>query len=524
MINGKNLDREAFLAQPDVRDFIDWLCVNLPNLDVHLHFSPSRFVPGGLNRKVRGINQVLLQYRWANSWLDYQTGNLIQSDDFASTKLSLDLLRDRLQTALASGCQKTTFQACSSVLTWGGVRGAFPFLHRLQEQGELINYLSNCGPLFSLTGGQNLLDLNANSILRFDAGLTKIHAFADTTGSPIYDSRVGAAIAMLYALYRKTAKADRQLDFASGSSRAMQIRDPGELGYTHAPQFYTTAVSAPRWAQCQLELGWIMRKMLTRSPQLFDDSSIDRRCHSFEAALFMIGYDLRCLSSHGLPAHSAQGASPSQQKVQAAKTGGRTWVPTSVPFVQLLKEYLDSSLSAGRAVDLAEFRQWQIAVKQRKPSTANAYCAPFRESELDLANFAINDLILITQGGGVGLHALGSPEFIAGDEREQVYLVNVFLCGCSARILAPYSESANRVSANDLLVQAGFAGKQSSADLILRIGRAVGQHFELLLDGQPTAAFDAFFGKSLDDLEHHLCNMAVAISAAGNCVSGTGAK
>jgi len=35
-----------------------------------------RFVPGGLNQQVRGIQAVLLHYRRANSWLDYQTGNL----------------------------------------------------------------------------------------------------------------------------------------------------------------------------------------------------------------------------------------------------------------------------------------------------------------------------------------------------------------------------------------------------------------------------------------------------------------
>ncbi|KPW89208.1 hypothetical protein ALP58_01892, partial [Pseudomonas savastanoi] len=47
---------------------------------------------------------------------------------------------------------------------------------------------------------------------------TKIHALLDTTGSPIYDGRVGAAIALLYHLYRQGTgtTAPQALDFAWG--------------------------------------------------------------------------------------------------------------------------------------------------------------------------------------------------------------------------------------------------------------------------------------------------------------------
>lgn len=49
------MDRIKFLAQPDVRGFVDWLCLNLAHLNIHLRFSPSRFVKGGINRQVVGI-------------------------------------------------------------------------------------------------------------------------------------------------------------------------------------------------------------------------------------------------------------------------------------------------------------------------------------------------------------------------------------------------------------------------------------------------------------------------------------
>lgn len=496
------MDRNTFLGQPDVRGFIDWLCMTLPKLDVHLRFRSSQFVKGGLNKKVVGIESVHALYCWGSGWKDYQTGQWVASTDWPSTKISLQLLRDRLATALASKCEDTTYKACRAVLQWGGVRGAVPFLGQLRQQGKLVHYLESCRPLFSLTTGQKLSQLNSSSILRFDAGLTKIHSLIDTTGSPIYDSRVGAAIAMLYALYRAGATVPPLLSFPSGAARGAQIRDPGALGYAKAPQFFSSSVSAHRWAQSQLELGWIIQETLVQAPTLFS-GGLSERCHAFEAALFMIGYDIRCLV--GTPISLSTTTSVSSADLPHAKRGAASsrisWVPTSVPFPQTLLDYLECSKSFGRAVEMADFAQWQIQVKSRKPSTARAYCAPLRPSEFDLASFDLTDLDLIACGGAKGLKALsaGSNEFVAGDEWEQVYLANVYLCGRATELASKHS-----VSPADLLVRAGFAGKASTAKLILRTGDALGQHFNLLVDARPAALFEVFFGKALNDLDDDL--------------------
>jgi hypothetical protein len=112
----------------------------------------------------------------------------------------------------------------------------------------------SCQPLFANSASQSLALINSKSIPRFDAGLTKIHALADSSGSPIYDSRVGAAIAMLYALYRKTATVPSVLAFPSGSARGNQIRNPGKFGYANAPQFFT-GITSDEWARYQVMLG-----------------------------------------------------------------------------------------------------------------------------------------------------------------------------------------------------------------------------------------------------------------------------
>ncbi|MGE6660935.1 hypothetical protein ACQKEK_09365 [Pseudomonas sp. NPDC077408] len=502
------MDKRQFLAQADVENFIVWLIDNLPRLPVKLSFSPSRFVVGGLQKHVNGIEAVHRLYRWKSSWYDEQTSQRIVSANLASTERSLQLLSDRLLAALASGCEHTTYRACLAVLEWGGVRGAIPFLNGLRHQGQLVEYLNRCKRLFDLDGTQSLSDLNKNSILRFDAGLTKIHALIDGTGSPIYDSRVGAAIAMLYSLYRESATVDAVMSFPTGAARGTQIRDPGRLGYKSAPQFFTPSVPAERWAKSQLELGWILQDTVRRS-SLFSGSSVDR-CRAFEAALFMIGYDLQCLVPASVPSIPA---SPPERVKSASAPRGGTWVPTSVPFSQVLREYAETSQRRGQAMTLREFRQWQHEEKGRTTSTAMAYCAPLKVTEFDLENYELTELELIANGGPLGLQALlaGQPGFVAGDEREQVYMVDAFLCCRSAQVAAVYG-----VAPDDLLVTAGFAGRESSARLIRRVGRDVGQHFGLLEGEEPSLLFQKFYGEALSDLDAQLDLAAQALTAS-NC-------
>ena len=58
------MEREDFLAQPDVEQFVRWLTNHLPTLQVHLKCLPSQFVPGGLDVQVQGIEAVQGQYQW----------------------------------------------------------------------------------------------------------------------------------------------------------------------------------------------------------------------------------------------------------------------------------------------------------------------------------------------------------------------------------------------------------------------------------------------------------------------------
>lgn len=64
-------------------------------------------------------------------------------------------------------------------------------MRRLAAKGELSRYLQKMAGLMSLDGDHDLDDLDARSVERFDAGLTKIHALFDAPGSPIYTAASG---------------------------------------------------------------------------------------------------------------------------------------------------------------------------------------------------------------------------------------------------------------------------------------------------------------------------------------------
>ena len=131
---------------------------------------------------VQGIEQVLEHYRWKATWQDANQSP-VDSQTWAETQRSLGQLREWLASAVKLGDETQALQACLQILRWGGVRGAIPFLHRLAAQGELSSYLKRMAGLMSLDGSSDLNELDASSVERFDAGLTKVHALLDASGS-----------------------------------------------------------------------------------------------------------------------------------------------------------------------------------------------------------------------------------------------------------------------------------------------------------------------------------------------------
>ncbi len=477
------MKRDAFLKEPEVRDFIAWLSDNLPKLPFKLRFKSSKFVPGGIEADVVGIEQVLGHYHWKDNW--------------GQTRDVLGKLREQLSSALDVNDEQT-LQVCLDILRWGGVRGAIPFLHRLAADGTLSSYLKRMARLMSLDGETDLDDLDASSVERFDAGLTKIHAVLDTSGSPIYDSRVGAAIAMLHSLFRQQWSGGKSvLKFPSGAARGDQIRNPGAfVNGLSAPQF--SAITYAEWARCQVQLGWIIRAVLERTKWFAEQGALSARCHAFEASLFMLGYDLRCF---GLPFAPGFDATVQQGAASGRRAGGKGWVPTGHSFSQVIREYV-AFRSGGGLDNKACFVDWLVKrlgrTKALSRSSAQGYCFAFSIQEFDLFDRSLAALERIAEGGEDGLRTALATEvlepFTVGDERVSVCLVDVWLTGNA------YATGTTGKKRIDYLLNAGYAGTENSAKTLLAVGRNVGRHFGLLNSKySPNELFRTFYqGFSLD--------------------------
>ena len=132
--------------------------------------------------------------------------------------------------------------------------------------------------------------------------LTKVHSLASNDGLPIYDSRVAAAIAVLVELWRRSEGLDTK-------PLPETLTFPSVYGGRSVLEVFSGAISpgvltgipgqADQWASAKVRLGWLMQELLMKNPEWFPKGllSATNRMHAFEAALFMLGYDVTCLSS-----------------------------------------------------------------------------------------------------------------------------------------------------------------------------------------------------------------------------------
>lgn len=288
------MNKQAFLANQDVEDFLAWLARELPRLKIRLDIKRSRFVPSGLKVDVTGLESVLAHYSWKSHGM--ATG------DWVETKARLGTLAHALRDAVHRDSDPDALDACRDILQWGGNRnwntGAYPFLSARAAAGVLCQYLKDTGAAFALDTAN--VDALVPPVEMLNSMLTKVHALYADDGLPIYDSRVAAAIASLVEMWRvATGKSGNPLPApltfpATTASRTVRGRFP------HARSSGVMAYGAPettgQWASAKIRLGWIMESILEEMPELFSGCcaapSLADRMHAFEASLFMVGYDV----------------------------------------------------------------------------------------------------------------------------------------------------------------------------------------------------------------------------------------
>lgn len=486
------MDKKSFLKNHDVCNFTDWLSKKLDEINFYLHFLPSRYVQGGLNANGVKFANITHYYKWNSSW-ESSNGKIIRSEDWQTTKSSISQLRKWLNDAITHKNDADLGRACIAVLEWGGVLSSRWFIAQLARSNDLVNYMSIVHEVLGIGGNREIDRVSGTRIKRFNSGLTKIHAFIDGDGLPIYDSRVGAAISMFYTLYCKEKGINQipLLKFPVGLARGNQVRDPAIILGTHpAPKFYTSAVAPHQWAQAQMKLGWIIESILLRNDKLFiEEGSLASRCHAFEAGLFIVGYDLSCFIEDP---ETNMNNKKNRNIVNKIPIRNHGWVPTGHSFDKVInnfREFLEKTNSVENIKNAFKF--WLMTTDGLKSNTASAYIFPLSENEFDLFDADLPIIKTVCQGGRVGLEAIlgkGTVFFLA-DEREKVCLVDVWLTGQA------YRNFNSATSRRKYLLDNGHAGTDAAANTLMAVGRNVGVFFDLLNPNtfNPTEYYDQFF-------------------------------
>lgn len=296
--------RKAFLQDPDVREFSEWLAGHLTHLKVRLEMSVSPYMPSGLTA-VTTIDQLVPDcYRWRFTGM--ATG------DWRETMLRMRELSVALRAAVRAQDAPETHAVCEAIVEWGADRnsrvGASAYLVHLGDRLPL--YLKLTGTALCLADPDP--SGSFRSIPRMNSTLCKIHALYAADGLPIYESRVAAAIGTLVEMWRRRIGRAAEplppaLRFpAVGNQLQRRVRrafpdavDPGVLSYNLGSEIAT----AGRWASAAVRLGLLMEETLSRSPMdLFvawperhSSHTAEARMAAFIGTLFMVGYDPQCM-------------------------------------------------------------------------------------------------------------------------------------------------------------------------------------------------------------------------------------
>lgn len=275
-------------------NFAHWLAHRL--IDLPVRPTGDAEAGEGLRENADGIEQVVALYRWRGA-------------DWPSTRSRLQAMATDLMEAVAGGCDCKAFEACKSIVAWGGswqpTRGAAKDLQTLHNKGNLTSYLLTTRRAFHLTeGGESKIKQCVSSM---GSSLSKVHALNSEDGLPIYDSRVAAAISALAEMYRRQvlrsptlpaalcfpAAPDRPTSRPEDRNRrkvhrlfASDAFDPGAI---HAKQTF-------KWCSAIHRLGLLMKATLLHEPGLLaSEGDLTKRMRALEAGFFMIGYDLKYL-------------------------------------------------------------------------------------------------------------------------------------------------------------------------------------------------------------------------------------
>lgn len=305
------MNKRTYLEKAEVKSFIKWLSegVNRCSSDFFLH--TYEIEPRGKSTLRRqwechGIFHAFERYEWAFTYEDCE-GNTIKGSSYSDSATALNNLKKKLMSAVEKGDNEACYKVCVMILKWGGVLGSDHKGNKkklLKMRSYLASYLSKVQEYFN--GDCELLsryslDLRGLGVglersvdVEMNAGFTKIYSLL-CKNFIIYDGRVGAALGHLVVQFlRSTSELDcrevpNSLSFYYGKAKNNKVnRNPSDGNYI----FKSLSTSSSIHIRNNLKANWILGELFLGKIKGFSEQENPLR--SFEAALFMIGYRIKC--------------------------------------------------------------------------------------------------------------------------------------------------------------------------------------------------------------------------------------
>ena len=186
------LNRSQYLADPSVREFLEWVSPRLSQDGTFVHqYAPARGAPWGC----RSLFDAYQRYEWPFS-VTFPGEAVTKGRTLDENTVVLERLAKLLRSSLAVADDEAFYEGAVTTLRWGGV---FPRngtrLLQLGDQivGEFAAASSQLEPTRADT--ERIDDVHL-----MNAGFTKIYSLL-LDDFPIYDGRVGAALGYLVRMY-----------------------------------------------------------------------------------------------------------------------------------------------------------------------------------------------------------------------------------------------------------------------------------------------------------------------------------
>lgn len=282
------MTKQEFLAKSEVRDFIAFLKLKIETDNSFLHSYKIKKPKNGL-WKCTSLYNAYKQYCWPFKFVATPNGVLNPINGFEQNTILLEKLKKDLRTSLFNNNEDDFKRNCLAVLQWGGV---LPYNRkRIELTTNITDEFTSAISIFN----NPKLDTNDNfDKIHLNAGYTKIYSLL-VDDFIIYDGRVGAALGLLTRLFLEENNYSHipdTLHFAYGApkiansnkSEALKRNPSNDLH-----KFRSLANNSSRHIDNNIRANWLLHKVALESTFSLTSNPL----RSIEAALFMIGYDVR---------------------------------------------------------------------------------------------------------------------------------------------------------------------------------------------------------------------------------------